>query len=355
MEEGYLVYSWVSGRDIDPVYYSQAFGVRIAEVSEGTEVPALDAKVTRAKISCPLLQQLEPLQKDLPNGKKARAEAERLFREQVVDQLSLVPCPAYPSPLLMCLMQAFEGGRCADILMDSFECLRLLCKYERILWRCSKLGKEAKEQVLQTRDTFLTRIAEFSRLEGGLHRVFLMPPVPNLNTEKAFLKEDFFTTVNAMRVLEFTMLDYLQVPEAEQDSYAAYAATSLPKSAAIRKVCWEALHRSLTAQHPELRPSIEACTVKSGRFIPAALLQQHMGAVKREVVKRHTFPCSNSGSCAKQETSTHRFMRCSRCSWCRYCSKQCQTAHWTLHRLECGKDASLDSLDKNRLLIGAKG
>ena len=82
------------------------------------------------------------------------------------------------------------------------EALKSMCMYQQIIAHMSK--NPSRKKIEDLRDKFLERIGVFSRIEGGLNKVFVS------GKQREFLiKETFWNCVNAIRVLEFTILDLL--------------------------------------------------------------------------------------------------------------------------------------------------
>ena len=351
-----VVYNWKQGDELDLLYYSRVFGLRLKDLAEDLEVTPLDEAAHLCQLGpCPLQTQLKELADAGKLITTMDVEAQE-FAEETQNDLMLCPCPVYTSPLLMALMahrkECKEG---VEILQNSLDALRMLCKFERILFKASTLSSEAKSGVQATRDKFIARILQFSREEGGWHQLLQMNPPPNLETERAFIKENFYTTVNLLRVLEFTILDYLGIPESEQASYAMYAGASLPKSTIIKAASWKSILLWYKDSYGKMcGPNIEkSCSMSSNRFIPSAVINAVFVATKLALTKSFVYPCSNS-DCKKHEAPSEvRFARCSRCRWVRYCSTQCQNAHWKEHKTRCLKTIDLGLLDKERLLIGS--
>lgn len=108
--------------------------------------------------------------------------------QKVVNTLQIFPVPVYASPLRMLLEEALglekEGSR---ILLDSFDgnlfffffvfhlpicslALRTLCTCEQII--ANMANNPCRKKIEGLREKFIERIGAFSRLEGGLHKVF---------------------------------------------------------------------------------------------------------------------------------------------------------------------------------------
>ena len=164
-----LEYGWRPAEDYDALYYSRVFGLRLERAGEGAALPPLPSSLFRCRLASmpPPLAALPP---QTPPGKKSLSRAAQAAAETAA-LLSLFPCPVYTSPLRMAL-DAAAGNEGSPILQNSFDAIQQLFLYEQSVARSSKLPDEAKAKVQKTRDQFLHRIAQFSRVEGGLHRCF---------------------------------------------------------------------------------------------------------------------------------------------------------------------------------------
>jgi hypothetical protein len=357
-----LVYHWDKEKEVDVLYFSRVLSYSIKKEGDDAPIEPLAEDVAFCEIdACPLLERL----KGMEPAKKALAEAKAVFTG-VQEAAQLFPCPVYASPLLMMLNQVAEEQkmdfrgimdlanepRKTMILQDSFVVIKKLCAFERMVSRLVSLSATQKANLQRTRDKFMDRIAQFTRTEGGLNYCFQMPRPPAVDTGAAFIKENFFNCVNVIRVLEFTILDLLEVAEAEQQSFATYASAEIPKSVLIKSNCWKSLNESFKMGAPEKARNEVFSDPNSQLFVSSQYLAYLYTTSLQSFVKNYIFPCFN---CKKMETAKARFPRCSRCSWCCYCSVKCQTEHWKVaHKANCLKPKDLRELDKERLLIGGE-
>lgn len=380
MQEGsFLEYTVLPSEEIDVQYFSKVLGVRVKDPNSTEPVPELgkDVRFARLVDQGPLFSALSKCESVNAKKKKLAVADGAVLFEKLIDKLYAFPCPVYSSPLRMALDKTFqEEGTHTPILLDSFSALHRMCEYERLVFLAASnvTTLDARKQVQSTREKFLDRISVHTRIEGGLHHVMQMPRPPNVDTEMALIKENFYNIINAIRVLEFTVLDYLGIAEQIQASYASYASASVPRSVTIKNPCWQDIGASLKqmiVSQPhwkqrgekeirDMQQRVDACSSGGGddaykRFVPAVFLQIHFEYVHSNMSKSYLFPCSNA-ECKEVETSSQkRFARCAKCQWCRYHSKECQVKHWTSggHKNVCQKKIPLEDLDKERLLIGS--
>lgn len=261
--------------------------------------------------------------------------------ERIMDSsgLFLFPCPMYSSPMRLLLYPSNSS-----VLTSSYDTIRLLCITERKVWHGISMDLDKKSKIMDTRNKFIDRIAYFARMEGGFHRVFLLPQ-NTVQTDAAFMKENFYNSLNVINILEMTILDYLEIPEAEQERWVTYGQSSMPASNILLQECFAQLRRDMG--HTDIKTG---AIDTSASWISVGELRELIQRCRAALLKQVSFTCFG---CTAKEKKPMEFPRCSRCGWARYCSADCQKKHWALHKLDCCKEKTLEEMDKGRLLIGA--
>lgn len=256
--------------------------------------------------------------------------------------LFLFPCPVYASPLRMLL-----DSQSAP-LVSSYETLKLLCVTERRVYLGSQaVSAERKTEIAATRDRFCDRLAHYARRdEGGFARLLMMPQGVAA-TDAAWVKENFYNSLNVINVLEMTILDYLGIPESAQQPWCTYGLSALPASPVVRAACWRAMMTEMGRSSAEAEKMIAA----GASWMAPTELRTLLERARVSLCGTFMFPCS--GGCGAQEPAPRAFLRCSVCHWARYDSADCQRRHWPEHKKVCCKPRSLEDMDKGRILIGA--
>lgn len=322
-----LIYE-VPKNGIDSLYYNRI----LSDKSIGASIGLVSIKNAEDLIA---------RMRSLKSGKQKVIEREtKDLLERIMDSsgLFLFPCPMYSSPIALVLDPT------SPVLNSSYHLLRLLCITERKVYYGCALTQEKKAKIAETRNKFIDRIAYFARTEGGFHRVFQLPQNA-VHTDAAFMKENFFNSLNVINILEMTILDYLEVPETEQERWVTYGQSSLPASNALLQECFAQLRRDMG--HTDIKAS---AIDTSASWISVTDLRELMQRSRLALLKQVSFKCFG---CDAKEKKPMDFPRCSRCGWARYCSAECQKKHWATHKLDCCKEKTLEEMDKGRLLIGA--
>lgn len=227
MENDCVVYKLSLEKEIDESYFDSIIGKTSSSLKD-------QIRFVRLQDDGPLLSKMKQVGKlNDKKRKKARKGGEDLFL-QVQSLLHLFSVPVYCSPLHMCV-DSCKGENKSHILLESIGAIKELCFQERLFFYLSKSDK--KEKMMQDRGKFIERIASFARIEGGFHNVMQMADGVDRNT--AYIKENFYNCLNVIRILEFTIMEYLGLEEKHQQCYSTYGSAVVPSSANVRKYCWQ--------------------------------------------------------------------------------------------------------------------
>jgi hypothetical protein len=294
----------------------------------------------------------------------------------LITSFPLLPIPMAVSKLYCCFDQATEGAKLytgtTPAMQSSFNLIETWIELVNVCERIMPLGKQKKKDILKEGDTVLEQLVTFT--SNTIGRFYTMPYDAEIG--EYFMRENYYNTVNLLRVYEFTVLDLLQVPKPLQGKLV----TPLPPTAAglhhwpegltrefftaglgnVMENCTTAAVLMLDRYYntPEKAGAIEKILktdVDPVRLVSGAVTEQFFSFVKY-ILGQQLFWCGNREHCEKTEKFSAQFARCARCKWVRYCTKDCQTSHWKAkHSAQCmKKPADLEeSLKDRRIIIGA--
>jgi hypothetical protein len=86
----------------------------------------------------------------------------------------------------------------------------------------------------------------------------------------------------------------------------------------------------------------------SGNSVASMIIQKC--AAKRQAPRKPIDRVCANPECGK----THDLSTCSRCKQVQYCSRQCQVAHWGVHKCDCSRPDTFEKLQKKGQLQKAK-
>jgi len=286
----------------------------------------------------------------------------------------LYPMPTIVSKLYLCfaLYSPNEKRKFSGRISAFESSFRLLEGYLRILNEIEKLSplkKSEKRKVLKEKEDVEDQMCLFTG--NTLSKLFIIPMDDDI--AKVILRENYYNTLNILRVYEFTILDLMGVDKKSQASFVSAIdlnsdTWSLESDDLFMR---EGLKEVITRIKDDavvlftLAPSAQKTTNWEAKIKNAPLNVRNwinnevitdFFNLSKFVLEQQLFWCGNREQCEKSETRIGEFQRCARCKWVRYCSKQCQIDHWKRkHSAQCMKKPEdlVDLFKGRRIIIGS--
>jgi hypothetical protein len=272
-----------------------------------------------------------------------------------IQQLPLIPLVFPSSKLLMALHPSAEH----PAVLNSFEAINMIQHAYQEVKKVSQAQEKHKTAIEKQKDQILSDTLTFT--SNTLARLFVRSSQSEILIDM-FMREMYYTTVNIVRVFEFSILDLLLLEEKYQTPLVTPLETELSN---WKSTCFfapelvEATMNASFAKYYKMVYGIQFSELDmAGDYPSPAIMQKHL-EYSRAVIQDHLFYCGNHEQCGKREMKAKTFAQCSKCKWTRYCSQPCQLSHWkSKHKLECGKllsESDAEALFKGRrIIIGAE-
>lgn len=275
--------------------------------------------------------------------------------------------PVFPMPVLVSKLYVLLRGECPAI-QHSHSVFSYYLWFEQQCVKLSNLKRAQVRKIINHKKDIFQKFVLFSN--NTLSLFFSLQFTDHLVTQ--YMEENFYDTVNLIRITEFTILELLQVPKKEHYRFVTsidqpewpadpqfWALQHNPYLERVYKDTADILttkyKKKENEKHDWNKEIIEA--PKNVQNWMNKEILRSLFAVSKITLSSNPFYCGNRKTCTKKEDKTTKFMQCSQCLWVRYCSKECQTAEWRAgHKDICNKPATKellqDLLKGRRLIIG---
>jgi len=260
----------------------------------------------------------------------------------------------------------------------AFDVLRVLMTAERIAREISISDIKNREKLESSKQNAIEKCGEFA--QKAFEKLFISFPdleksmiqntvtnageeekdkkeqnLPTQDSEQLaswqiFIRENYFNCANVVRIFELTLMDYFEIPNNKQNQFLTLYYFAIPNIKDTPKILEQSIqvikkdtlefHKQFFGDGTDYVLDADGWTNQRGLLNALVWYRQHLEGVK-------LFQCAN---CKKAETK-EKFKKCAKCLWLRYCSRECQTAHWKEHKLECAKNTAIANVD--RLVVKA--
>eukprot|EP01120_Amphizonella_sp_Union-15-10_P014597 TRINITY_DN712_c0_g1_i2.p1 TRINITY_DN712_c0_g1~~TRINITY_DN712_c0_g1_i2.p1 ORF type:complete len:371 (+),score=48.35 TRINITY_DN712_c0_g1_i2:45-1157(+) len=318
-----------------------------------------ELKPRSVNVFCNLVKKLQQ------NEKARRAKSQELILEH---QQPLFPIPVIVSPLFLLLL-----GRDYGLVENSLELLSFYVHLESQLIKFSTKKRATIKKICEHKTQIVSQFVDFTN--NTLSRFCCL--MFNEPLASAFIEENFYNTMNWLRIYEFNIMELLEIPKKEHHRWAMYVeppkwpedpaffSSGIPSTLqSIYKATAELLNKNYGNKPEETHDwskKVQSAPKNFNQWMNLDIVQALFQTAKRVLSINNPFYCGNR-KCKKQEDLKNqvKFMRCSRCQWVRYCSQECQVVDWkAYHKDYCSKALPKERLDEikkgRRLVIGQDG
>jgi len=263
--------------------------------------------------------------------------------------------PILPQPIISSkLFVACSPNGIAPAVSNSFDILKAAVLFEL---ECEKRSKVKDRKLLIKKKSAIADVV--------LQRIFWtyadVITVNENDRRDLFVGENMMNCMNLIRILEYTALDLLGIPKANQEIWGTpevpledfFMTPSLIQS--LQESLGVVTQLKLTKfPSKELEEKNQKSVLDYHGYTTNTAIDITLWWSKSMLKTEVKWRCGNWKTCENEEVSMNGFKLCASCHWVRYCSRPCQITDWKDgHKEKCGKEQDKKNFAKQRLVIRA--